>query len=56
MRWSRSRRQAPQREIVDALLTEPDPDPMDLAALDAAWEEEEVRFGPGAQGAGRLRP
>ena len=24
----------------------------DLVALDAAWEEEEVRFGPGAQGQG----
>ena len=28
---------------------EPDPEPDDLAALDAAWEEEEVIFGPGAQ-------
>ena len=25
---------------------------MDLVALDAAWEEEEVRFGPGTQGQG----
>jgi nitrate reductase delta subunit len=25
---------------------------MDLRALDAAWEEEEVRFGPGTQGQG----
>jgi nitrate reductase delta subunit len=25
---------------------------MDLEALDAAWEEEEVRFGPGTQGQG----
>jgi nitrate reductase delta subunit len=31
-----------------ALRAEPDPEPDDLAALDAAWEEEEVRFGPGA--------
>ena len=42
--------EAPQREIVDELLKGPDPDPMDFAALDAAWEEEEVRFGPGTQG------
>jgi nitrate reductase molybdenum cofactor assembly chaperone NarJ/NarW len=32
-----------------ALRQEPDPEPDDLAALDAAWEEEEVTFGPGAQ-------
>lgn len=44
--------EAPRREIVDELLKNPDPDPMDLGALDAAWEEEEVRFGPGAQGQG----
>jgi nitrate reductase delta subunit len=31
-----------------ALRAEPDPDPDDLSALDAAWEEEEVTFGPGA--------
>jgi nitrate reductase delta subunit len=42
--------EAPQREIVDELLKGPDPDPMDFAALDAAWEEEEVKFGPGSQG------
>jgi nitrate reductase delta subunit len=42
----------PRPEIVDALLQSPDVDPMDLAALDAAWEEEEVRFGPGSQGQG----
>ena len=44
--------EAPRREIVDELLKAPDTDPMDLVALDAAWEEEEVRFGPGAQGQG----
>ena len=33
-------------------LKAPDSAPMDLVALDAAWEEEEVRFGPGAQGQG----
>jgi nitrate reductase molybdenum cofactor assembly chaperone NarJ/NarW len=43
---------APRRDIVDELLKAPDTDPMDLVALDAAWEEEEVRFGPGAQGQG----
>jgi nitrate reductase delta subunit len=31
-----------------ALRAEPDPEPDDLATLDAAWEEEEVKFGPGA--------
>ena len=30
-----------------ALRAEPDPEPDDLEALDAAWEEEEVTFGPG---------
>lgn len=44
--------EAPRRDIVDELLKAPDSDPMDLVALDAAWEEEEVRFGPGAQGQG----
>jgi len=43
---------APPREAVDTLLDVPDVDPMDLKALDAAWEEEEVKFGPGAQGQG----
>ncbi|MFZ5734688.1 MAG: nitrate reductase molybdenum cofactor assembly chaperone [Pseudomonadota bacterium] len=40
---------APQPALVEALLEVPDPEPTDLAALDAAWEEEEVRFGPGSQ-------
>lgn len=39
----------PEREAIEELLKGPDPDPMDFAALDAAWEEEEVRFGPAAQ-------
>jgi nitrate reductase molybdenum cofactor assembly chaperone NarJ/NarW len=30
------------------LCAEPDPEPDDLEALDAAWAEEEVSFGPGA--------
>jgi nitrate reductase delta subunit len=38
----------PQADAVSALLTEPDPDATDLAALDAAWEDEPVTFGPGA--------
>ena len=38
----------PKGEEVSALLALPDPDPLDLAALDAAWEDEPVRFGPGA--------
>lgn len=36
------------RADIEALDAEPDPEADDLAALDAAWEEEEVRFGPGA--------
>jgi nitrate reductase delta subunit len=38
----------PKDEEVSALLTLPDPDASDLAALDAAWEDEPVNFGPGA--------
>jgi nitrate reductase delta subunit len=38
----------PQSAIVEALLGARDDDPEDLAALDAAWAEEEVTFGPGA--------
>jgi nitrate reductase delta subunit len=38
----------PQGDAVAALLEEPDPDATDLAALDAEWEEEAVRFGPTA--------
>jgi nitrate reductase delta subunit len=33
------------------LRAEPDPKPDDLEALDAAWEEEEVTFGPGSSDA-----
>lgn len=33
---------------IEALRAEPDPEPDDLEALDAAWVDEEVRFGPGA--------
>lgn len=38
----------PKDEEVSALLSLPDPDPTDLAALDAAWEDEPVNFGPGS--------
>lgn len=36
------------KAALEALRAEPDPEPDDLEALDAAWEEEEVTFGPGA--------
>lgn len=38
----------PKDEEVSALLQLPDPDADDLAALDAAWEDEPVSFGPGS--------
>jgi nitrate reductase delta subunit len=41
----------PQTEVVAALLDEPEEDPNDLAAVDAAWEAEEVTFGPAAAAA-----
>ncbi len=41
-------RSAPASEILDAMLAAPDDDPNDLEALDAAWVDEEVKFGPGA--------
>ena len=34
------------KAAVAELLEEPDTDPDDLEALDAVWEESEVRFGP----------
>ena len=40
----------PKQDEVSALLQTPDPDASDLAALDAAWEDEPVTFGPGAAG------
>ena len=36
----------PDREALAELLDRPDDDPDDLEALDAVWEESEVRFGP----------
>jgi len=38
----------PAGEALSALLAEPDPDANDLTALDAAWEDEPVSFGPSA--------
>jgi nitrate reductase molybdenum cofactor assembly chaperone NarJ/NarW len=38
----------PKPDAVSALLAEPDPDATDLAAIDAAWEDEPVNFGPNA--------
>jgi nitrate reductase delta subunit len=38
----------PKDEEVSTLLQLPDPDASDLAALDAAWEDEPVNFGPGS--------
>jgi len=38
----------PKDDEVSALLAERDPDANDMAARDAAWEDEEVRFGPAA--------
>ena len=48
LRPGAGRTRKPQTEVVAALMGEPDEDPNDLAALDAAWEEEEVTFGPAA--------
>ena len=38
----------PKETEISALLALPDPDANDFAALDAAWEDEQVTFGPGA--------
>jgi nitrate reductase molybdenum cofactor assembly chaperone NarJ/NarW len=38
----------PKDEDIADLLKTPDPDPTDLATLDAAWEDEPVTFGPAA--------
>lgn len=38
----------PDAAMIARLLAEPDPEPDDLEALDAAWAEEEVLFGSGA--------
>jgi nitrate reductase delta subunit len=38
---------APATEVLEELRKQQMEDPMDFAALDKAWEEAEVRFGPG---------
>jgi nitrate reductase delta subunit len=38
---------APDKAVLAELRKEKIEDPSDLAALDQAWEEAEVRFGPG---------
>ena len=38
----------PKDDEIEALLKLPDPDAYDLKALDAAWEDEPVNFGPGS--------
>jgi nitrate reductase delta subunit len=40
----------PANAMVDALLAEPDVGPDDLAALDAAWQDAPVMFGPQVAG------
>jgi nitrate reductase delta subunit len=39
-------------DALAALRAEPDPEPDDLEALDAAWVDQEVTFGPGAAASG----
>ena len=41
---------APAPEALEPLKDEPDVDPNDLEAIDAAWEETEVAFGPDPNG------
>ncbi|HWK32990.1 MAG TPA: nitrate reductase molybdenum cofactor assembly chaperone [Hyphomicrobium sp.] len=43
---------APKSDEVSALLREPDADATDLAALDAAWEDQPVSFGAGGGASG----
>jgi nitrate reductase delta subunit len=43
-------------EALQVLRQAPQDDPADLAALDRAWEEAEVRFGPGDAGASQSCP
>lgn len=38
----------PDAAMIERLMAEPDPEPDDLEAIDAAWAEEEVLFGPGS--------
>ncbi len=41
----------PDAEVLKAILSAPDDDPNDLVALDAAWLDEEVKFGPSSDAA-----
>jgi nitrate reductase delta subunit len=41
----------PPADVLEELRNQKMEDPMDLVALDKAWEEAEVRFGPGDSGA-----
>lgn len=41
---------APSQRELDDLRKAPDDDPNDLEALDAAWEDQPVTFGPGEEG------
>ncbi len=40
----------PPKEVLEELRNQQMEDPMDFDALDKAWEEAEVRFGPGDVG------
>ena len=42
----------PVKAAMKSLLAEPDEDPNDLEALDRAWEDQPVTFGPGAVAGG----
>ena len=41
---------APDPKDIAELRGAPDDDPNDLEALDAAWEEQAITFGPGEEG------
>jgi len=45
---------APAQSELDELRRIPDDDPNDLQALDTAWEEEPVTFGPGEEGCAKV--
>ncbi|MCA8888940.1 MAG: nitrate reductase molybdenum cofactor assembly chaperone [Parvularculaceae bacterium] len=45
---------APSQKELNDLRKAPDDDPNDLAALDAAWEDEPVTFGPGEAGCSKV--
>lgn len=45
---------APSQQELNDLREAPDDDPNDLEALDAAWEDEPVTFGPGEGGCSKI--